>query len=173
MDLERHIRDVPDFPKKGIIFKDITPLVGNPDALREAADRLAEPFRTANVQYVAAIEARGFIFGALVAERLGAGFVPIRKPGKLPAKTISHSYALEYGENTLEIHTDAIPRGARVLVIDDVLAIGGTLGASTHLLEQLGADIVAVAVVVELAFLSGRDKLEKYNVHSLIQVAAE
>jgi len=173
MDLENYIRDVPDFPKKGIIFKDITPLVGDPKALKDAADQLAAPYRNAAVGKVVGIESRGFIFASMVAERLGAGFVPIRKPGKLPAETVSESYALEYGTDTIEMHADAIGRGENVLMIDDLLATGGTMAAACNLVEKVGGKIVGVAFVIELAFLHGRDKLAGRDVRSLIQVAGE
>lgn len=173
MNLERFIRDVPDFPKKGIIFKDITTLVGNAAALAETVSQLAAPFANAGIEKVVGIESRGFIFGAAVAVKLGAGFVPVRKPGKLPAKTISKSYDLEYGANTVELHVDAIEKGQRVLVIDDLLATGGTLGAGCDLVRQEGGQIVGVSVVVELTFLDGRKKLPGLDVRSLIQVAGE
>ncbi|MCY2931485.1 MAG: adenine phosphoribosyltransferase [Planctomycetota bacterium] len=173
MNLERFIRNVPDFPKKGIIFKDITTLVGNADALRETVNRLAAPFAKAGIDKVVGIESRGFIFGAAVAVKLGAGFVPIRKPGKLPAKTISKSYQLEYGAATVELHADAIEKGQKVLVIDDVLATGGTMAAACDLVSQEGGQIVAVAVVVELCFLDGRKILPGLDVQSLIKVVGE
>ncbi len=173
MSLAQFIRDVPDFPKKGIIFKDITPLLGSPSALRQTAADLAEPFKGKGVQIVAAVESRGFIFGAMVAHELGAGFVPIRKPGKLPYKTIRASYQLEYGSDTVEMHSDAIQAGQKVLLVDDLLATGGTMAAACNLVEKLGGRIVGVAFVIELAFLSGRDKLAKYDVHSLIKVDGE
>ena len=172
-DLEKWIRDVPDFPKKGIVFKDITPLLGSCEALTAAADELARPFADSGVQFVTGVESRGFIFGSMLAERLGAGFVPIRKPGKLPAETVSESYELEYGTDTVEMHADAFPTGAKVLMIDDLLATGGTMAAACRLVEKLGGQVVAVAVVIELCFLNGRDKLAGYDVHSLIRVEGE
>lgn len=172
-DIAALIRDIPDFPKEGIIFKDITPLLGNAEALVATADLLAEPFRDKGVDLVAGIESRGFIFGTMIAERLGAGFVPIRKPGKLPAETISRSYDLEYGTATIEIHTDAIQRGQKVLMVDDLLATGGTMQAACEVVEELGGDIVGCSFVVELAFLPGREKISAYPVHSLMQVTAE
>jgi adenine phosphoribosyltransferase len=169
VNLEDFIRDVPDFPKKGILFKDITPLVGDPRALKEAADRMAEPFRGRGVEYVAGVESRGFIFGALLADRLDAGFVPVRKPGKLPWKTIRKDYELEYGRAAVEVHTDAIRPGAKVLVADDLLATGGTVAAACDLVRQLKGEIVGVTFVVELGFLNGREKLKGLDVHSLIR----
>jgi adenine phosphoribosyltransferase len=170
MDLESYIRDVPDFPKKGIVFKDITPLLADPEAMREACDRLAEPFAEAGVAKVVGIESRGFIFGPPVAERLGAGFVPVRKPGKLPAETIGQSYELEYGTDGIEMHADAISPGEKVLMLDDLLATGGTMAAACRLVRRLGGEIVGVAFLIELCFLHGRDKLADYNVHALIRV---
>ena len=172
-DLEKWIRDVPGFPKKGIIFKDITPLLGSCEALTAAADELARPFADRGVQFVTGVESRGFIFGSMLAERLGAGFVPIRKPGKLPAETVSESYELEYGTDTVEMHADAFPTGAKVLMIDDLLATGGTMAAACRLAEKPGGQVVAVAFVIELCFLNGRDKLTGYDVHSLIRVEGE
>ena len=172
MNLERYIRDVPDFPKKGIIFKDITPLLGDIAALREAARQLAGPYDSAGVETVTGVESRGFIFGAMVADLLGAGFVPIRKPGKLPAETVSESYELEYGSDSIEIHADAVKPGQKVLMVDDLLATGGTMAAACRLVKKLGGDIVGVAFVIELCFLSGRQELEPLDVavHSLIKV---
>jgi len=170
IDLKSFIRDVPDFPKPGILFKDITPLLADPAALKAVCDRLAEPFAGKRVTKVVGIESRGFIFGAPVAERLGAGLVPIRKPGKLPAETVSQSYELEYGTDTIEIHADAIAPGEKVLLIDDLLATGGTMAAGADLVTKLGGEIVGIAFVIELCFLHGREKLEDCDVHSLIKV---
>jgi adenine phosphoribosyltransferase len=170
LDLEQFIRDVPDFPKKGIIFKDITPLLAHPQAMREAADRLAEPFGADGVDIVVGIESRGFIFGSLVAERLGAGFVPIRKPGKLPAETISLDYELEYGTAAVEVHTDAVRPGTRVLMVDDLLATGGTMQAACDLVRRLQGRIAGAAFVIELCFLKGRERLKDCRVVSLIAV---
>jgi adenine phosphoribosyltransferase len=169
MDLRSYIRDVPDFPKPGIVFKDITPLLREPRALSQTFASLAEPFRDEKVNLVAGIESRGFIFGAAVAQILGAGFIPIRKPGKLPWTKRSHEYALEYGTDTLEIHDDAAGPGDRVLVIDDVLATGGTAAAAHALITACGAEVVALGMVIELEFLEGRRKLDGAMVHSLIQ----
>ncbi|MCJ7544942.1 MAG: adenine phosphoribosyltransferase [Phycisphaerae bacterium] len=173
MELERFIRDIPDFPKQGIVFKDITPLLADPRALSAAADQLAQPYASLGVAAVAGIESRGFIFGSLVAQRLGAGFVPIRKPGKLPYKTLRESYQLEYGTDAVEIHCDAVAKGQKVLLVDDLLATGGTMSAACKLVRKLGGQIVGVAFVIELCFLHGRDKLKDYPLHVLVQVASE
>ena len=167
--LKAKIRDIPDFPKPGIIFKDITPLVKDPAALRLAVHQLIHPFLGRKITSVAGMEARGFIFGSLVAWELGIPFVPLRKPGKLPYDVQSVSYDLEYGSASLEAHIDAFDKNDKVLLIDDLLATGGTAKASCNLVEQLGATVVACAFVVELEFLDGKKKLEQYEVHSLIQ----
>jgi len=168
MELAILIRDVPDFPVPGILFKDITTLIRDPKAFREAVDLLTAHYADTSIDMVASIESRGFIFGAPLAYHLGAGFVPIRKPDKLPAESISESYTLEYGTNTLEVHEDAIQPGQRVLIVDDLLATGGSALAAVKLMERLGGEIVGVAFMVELDFLNGRDKLDKYDVLSLI-----
>ncbi|NIA07263.1 MAG: adenine phosphoribosyltransferase [Actinobacteria bacterium] len=173
IDLPQLIRSVPDFPKPGIIFRDITPLLADPVGLDQSVAQLSEPYRDRQVDLVAAIEARGFIFGAAVARQLGAGFVPIRKPGKLPAATTKVSYQLEYGSDSIEIHTDAISPGRRVLLIDDLLATGGTMAAACKLVTSLGAEIVALAFVIELSFLNGREKLAGHDILSLITYDAE
>jgi adenine phosphoribosyltransferase len=162
------IRDVPDFPRPGINFKDITPLLGHPPAFRAVIDGLAGAFADRAIATVAAAEARGFIFGAPLALRLGAGFVPIRKPGKLPYATVALEYQLEYGNDRLEVHTDALGPGQRVLLLDDVLATGGTMRACCDLVRQTGAEVVACAFAVELTFLKGRARLEPFEVFSLI-----
>ena len=162
------IRDVPDFPIEGILFKDITPLLSDGDAFREVINWMADQYADSNVDCVVAIEARGYIFGAPLAYQLGVGFVPIRKPGKLPAGTVSESYELEYGTNSLEIHEDGIEPGQRVLVIDDLLATGGSARAAINLVERLGGKIIGVAFLIELDFLHGREKLVGYDVQSLI-----
>ena len=162
------IRDIPDFPKPGIIFKDITPLIGNSAGLSATLNLLADPFRGMGVTQVAGMESRGFIFGVPVAERLEAGFVPVRKPGKLPYKTVAESYALEYGTDSLEIHADAVGKDDKVLIVDDLLATGGTAEATVKLVRSLGAEVVGIAFVIELGFLSGREKLEGLNLHSLL-----
>ena len=171
MDLEKLIRDVPDFPKPGIVFKDITPLLAHPAGLRTALERMADPFRGESVDLVAGMESRGFIFGAAIAAALGAGFVPIRKPGKLPHTTASMEYELEYGTDRLEIHTDAVAEGQRVLMVDDLLATGGTMKASCNLVSQLGGRIVGITVLIELAFLNARRLLTDYEpFHTVIKV---
>lgn len=168
--LKGFIRDVPDFPKAGIVFKDITPLLRSSRAFDDTVELLAEPFRTSGITHVAAIESRGFIFGSCVARILGAGFVPVRKPGKLPWTTHRHEYELEYGKDVLEIHRDAVRPGDRVLVVDDVLATGGTLAAASALVRTLEADLAGMATVIELGFLEGRRKLiPGVRLHTLIR----
>jgi adenine phosphoribosyltransferase len=167
VDIRNWIRDIPDFPKPGILFKDITPLLGSPEAFRTSIDLLESEFRDRGIDVIAAAEARGFIFGAPLALKMNAGFVPIRKPGKLPYATIAQEYALEYGHDRLEVHSDALGPGRRVLLIDDVLATGGTMGACRDLVKSTGADLVACAFVIELSFLGGRAKLEPCEVFSL------
>jgi adenine phosphoribosyltransferase len=169
VDLESKIRDIPDFPKRGIVFKDIMPLLADPESLRETVERLAEFAEPRKPDLVLGAEARGFILGAALAYRLGCGFVAARKPGKLPWRTVSAKYALEYGFDVLELHADAISQGARVLVHDDLLATGGTARAKIDLVEQLGGEVVGLAFVIELEFLNGRDKLAGYDVFSLIR----
>ncbi len=173
MNLEAFIRDVVDFPKEGIVFKDITPMLADPAALKDAVAQLAAPYRDMHVDVVVGMESRGFIFGPAVACELGAGFVPTRKPGKLPADTISETYELEYGTDTLEIHADAIKPGQKVLMVDDLIATGGTMKAACELVKKLGGEIVGAAFVVELSFLNGRDKLPGIDVMSLMQVDGE
>lgn len=168
IDLRQFIRLVPDFPKPGIVFRDITPLLANSAALDQAVDQLAQPYRQSDIDVVAAVESRGFIFGAVVARQLQAGFVPIRKPGKLPAATASATYQLEYGTDTIEIHTDAISPGQRVLLLDDLLATGGTMAAACGLVQDLGGKIVAIAFLIELAFLNGRAKLPDHDILALL-----
>ena len=168
IDLRAHIRSVPDFPKAGVMFRDITPLLLEPEAFREALRRMAEPYEKGDVDLVIGAESRGFIFGAPLALDLDAGFVPIRKAGKLPADTVSVTYDLEYGTDTVEMHTDAVGEGARVLMVDDLLATGGTMAASCNMVEQAGGRIVGVEFLIELAFLGGRAKLESYPVRSQI-----
>ena len=167
------IRDVPDFPQPGILFRDITPLLADPEVFRASIDGLALPFRQSNVTKVVGIEARGFIFAPPVAERLGAGFVPIRKAGKLPHDTTAQEYDLEYGTDKIEVHSDAISIDDRVLVVDDVLATGGTGLATVKLIESLGGEVVGVSVLVELDFLQGRERLSGTLVHSLVRYDAE
>jgi adenine phosphoribosyltransferase len=168
MDLTTYIRDIPDFPKPGILFKDITPLLGDPPAFACAIEAMAEAVAELTVTKLLGIESRGFIFGGALALRTGLGFVPVRKPGKLPFTTIRETYALEYGQDSLEIHHDAVKRGERVAVVDDLLATGGTALAAIRLAEKLGAEVAGVVCLVELDFLHGREKLEGYRVRSLI-----
>lgn len=169
MDLARLIRDVPDFPKKGILFKDITTLLRDPEAFREAIDALAARYVDERIDEVVAVESRGFVFGAPLAYKLGAGFVPVRKPGKLPAQTTSVEYSLEYGTSRLEMHLDAIQPGQRILLVDDLLATGGSAKAAAELVERLGGVIVGLAFLIELEFLQGAAKLEGRRVYSLIR----
>ncbi len=169
MNLRDFIRDVPDFPKPGILFKDITPLLQNKEAYRQTLDEMAGKYKDIPVDVVVGIESRGFIFGAPLADRLGAGFVIVRKLGKLPAKTISAEYALEYGMNTMEMHMDAIKRGQKVLIVDDLLATGGTVGATVRLVEELGGIVVGLSFLIELKFLEGRNRLPKYNITPLLE----
>ncbi len=167
--LKQLIRDIADFPKPGILFRDITPLLSDASGLALSVELLANPFRGKNVDLVVGAESRGFIFGTAVACCLSAGFVLVRKPGKLPFKKVAKSYDLEYGKDTLEMHADAIVKGQRVLIVDDVLATGGTMKACCELVEGLGGDIVGVAVLTELAALGGRAKVEPYKVHAVLQ----
>jgi adenine phosphoribosyltransferase len=169
VELRDLVRDVPDFPEPGIVFKDIMPLLADPAAFKDAVDQLAEWAAPKEPDLILGAEARGFIFGGALAYTLGCGFCAARRPGKLPWKTISASYALEYGENALEVHADAFADGARVLVHDDVLATGGTVKAILDLVEQLGGVVVGVAFLIELEFLNGREQLAGYDLHSLIR----
>jgi adenine phosphoribosyltransferase len=162
------IRDIPDYPKPGIVFKDITPLLASPDAFRAATDAIATPFVNASLTHVVAIESRGFILGGPVAQQLGTGFIPVRKPGKLPAKTLRETYELEYGTDSLEMHADAWGGEARVLIVDDVLATGGTADATRRLVEAAGATVVGFSFLITLSFLPGRDRLAGRTVHSVI-----
>lgn len=170
LNLEDYIRAIPDFPQPGVMFRDLTPLLGDAGALRTAIGALAAPFRDAEVDVVAGMEARGFIFGALVAWQLGAGFVPLRKPGKLPAAVEAVTYDLEYGTATLEVHRDALGPGHRVLLVDDVLATGGTAAASIDLVTRLGADLVGCAFLVELPALAGRERLGGQRIHAVLRL---
>jgi adenine phosphoribosyltransferase len=169
LDLSEYIRSIPDFPKPGILFRDITPLLAAPLAFAAAVERMAEPFRQKRIDAVAAAEARGFLFAAPMALELGAALVPVRKAGKLPYETISYSYDLEYGSDTLEIHADAIAPGARVLVVDDLLATGGTVGACCRLIEKAGGEVVGCAFLIELRPLGGAKAIEKYDYVSLLK----
>lgn len=168
MDLKSRILDVPDFPKKGIVFKDITPLLADAKGFAETIDRLAEPFVGRGVQIVAGIESRGFLLATPIAYRLGAGVVPIRKKGKLPRAVKSASYALEYGTDSIEAHADAFAQGAKVLLVDDVLATGGTAAAAVKLIEDVGGELVGAAFLIELSFLDGRKKLPGRTIRSLV-----
>ncbi|NNN04808.1 MAG: adenine phosphoribosyltransferase [Elusimicrobia bacterium] len=168
MDLKSRILDVPDFPKKGIVFKDITPLLADAKGFAETIDRLAEPFVGRGVQIVAGIESRGFLLATPIAYRLGAGVVPIRKKGKLPRAVKSASYALEYGTDSIEAHADAFSQGAKVLLVDDVLATGGTAAAAVKLIEDVGGELVGAAFLIELGFLNGRKKLPGRRIESLV-----
>lgn len=172
-DLKQYIRNVHDFPKKGIVFRDITTLLKNPTALKEAIEQLYESTKGLKIDKVVGIESRGFIFGAMLAEKLNVGFVPLRKPGKLPAETEKEFYDLEYGKDSIEIHKDAISKGERVLVHDDLLATGGTAKAAINLVEKLGGEVVQVLFLVELSFLKGREKLQGHNVKSLVDYMSE
>jgi adenine phosphoribosyltransferase len=173
LDLRAHIRDIPDFPKPGIVFKDLTPLLLHPPALEHTVELLSRHASEMDVELIVAAEARGFILGGAIAARTGAGFIPARKPGKLPAEVDSVEYALEYGVDALEVHNDALRPGTRVLVHDDLLATGGTARALCDLVERAGAEVVGCAFVIELAFLGGRKQLQSYDVRSLIRYEEE
>ncbi|HCI81837.1 MAG TPA: adenine phosphoribosyltransferase [Ktedonobacter sp.] len=169
MRLEDYIRDVPDFPQQGVLFKDITPLLQNGAAFHTAIDRMAAHYAGSGIQAVVGVESRGFIFGAPLAYMLNCGFVPVRKFGKLPSETVSVEYALEYGTNVVEVHRDAIKPGQRVLIVDDLLATGGTVSAAMELVDKLGGHIAGIAFLVELTFLKGRDQLKEHDVFALIK----
>jgi adenine phosphoribosyltransferase len=168
MDLKQFIRDIPDFPQPGILFRDITPLLQDPEAFRFVVGRFSDEYRDSGIDAIVAIESRGFLFGAPLAQELGIPFVPVRKAGKLPAKHISVEYSLEYGKSQLDIHEDALKLGQKALIVDDLLATGGTANAAAKLIELLGAKVHAMAFVVELEFLKGRDRLRDYEVLSLV-----
>ena len=168
-ELKKHIRDIPNFPKEGIIFKDITTLLKQKDAFKKSVDLLVKKFKKENIEYVVGVEARGFIFGSAIAYKLGAGFIPVRKKGKLPHKTQRVTYELEYGTDELEIHEDAIPENSRVLIVDDLLATGGTIKAVCDLVKKQGAEIAGVAFLVELGFLKGKKKLKDLPIYSVIK----
>lgn len=168
MDLKKHIREVPDFPKKGILFYDITTLILDPEAFSETIERIYEQIKDLGITKVVGIESRGFIFGAVLALKLGKGFAPIRKPGKLPSEKYSETYDLEYGSDTVEIHADAVSKGDRVLLVDDLLATGGTMKAAVRLIEKSGASVEKIVCVIELLFLDGRKKLDGYDIISLV-----
>ncbi|MDP8233739.1 MAG: adenine phosphoribosyltransferase [Candidatus Saelkia tenebricola] len=169
MDLKSYIREVPDFPKPGIGFKDIMPLLQDKEAFRAAIDDLYEMVQGYDFDKIVAIESRGFILGGALANKMGVGFIPVRKKGKLPSEVISYTYQLEYGEDTLEMHEDSLVKGERVLILDDLLATGGTVSAAINMVSQLGASVVLVAFLIELKFLSGREKIKDYPIKSLIQ----
>jgi adenine phosphoribosyltransferase len=169
VDLKSRVREVPDWPEPGVGFKDVSPLLRDPEALAQTIDELASWSRELRPDLVLGAEARGFILGAAIAKEVPCGFVPARRPGKLPPETVSATYALEYGQNALELNADAISDGARVVIHDDVLATGGTVEAIAGLVEQLGGEVVGVNFIIELTFLGGRERLEKYALHSLIQ----
>ena len=168
IELEKYIRSIPDWPKEGILFRDITPLLADPAALVAATEALCSDFTNAGIECVAAVEARGFIFGAAIAERLGVGLVPIRKKGKLPFETESITYELEYGTDTLEVHVDAVRNGEKVLLVDDLLATGGTMAAACKLIEKVGGVVAGVTFLIELCDLKGMEKLKDYNVKTAI-----
>lgn len=167
--IESYIRDVANFPKEGVVFKDITPLLASAEAIQKTLDIISTPLLNQNIDKVVGMESRGFLFGILLAQRLNAGFVPVRKPGKLPFETISESYALEYGTDTLEIHADAIKKDERVVIHDDVLATGGTASATCKLVEKLGGEIVQLNFLMELEFLQGRERLKNYSIFSALK----
>ena len=169
MDLKQHIRNVPDFPRAGILFYDITTLLRDPAGFKTTIDLLSTPYVDQGIDAVVGIESRGFILGAAVAERIGAGFIPIRKPGKLPAKAIKETYDLEYGKDALEIHEDAVAKGQRILIVDDVLATGGTAAAAVQLVRKLGGELHGLTFLIELLFLNGRQKIEAENVYSVLK----
>lgn len=173
MDLKAHIRNIKDFPKQGIMFRDITTLLKNPEAMKYTSEKLLEFAKGLKVDKVVGIESRGFIFGSILSEKLNAGFVPVRKPGKLPAEKEKATYQLEYGTDTLEIHKDAIKPGDNVLIHDDLLATGGTMEAVCKMIEKLGGNVVQISFIIELTFLNGRDKLKNYDVKSIVQYDSE
>ncbi|MCX5633681.1 MAG: adenine phosphoribosyltransferase [Phycisphaerae bacterium] len=164
LNLTEYMRSIPDWPKKGILFRDITPLLADKDAFSAAIEIISDRYKNKKIDYVAAVEARGFIFGAAVAARLGVGFVPIRKKGKLPYKTESATYGLEYGKDTIQVHSDAVKKGANVLMVDDLLATGGTMAAACSLIEKIGGSVAGIAFLVELKDLNGREKLKNYDI---------
>lgn len=173
MEIKNYIRNVKDFPKTGIMFRDITTLLKNPAAMNFTSESLLNFTKDLKISKVIGIESRGFIFGAILADKLNCGFIPVRKPGKLPAEKESISYSLEYGEDTLEIHKDAIQKGDKVLIHDDLLATGGTMNAVCKLIEKLGGEVVQISFIVELSFLNGRDKLKSYDVRSIVNYENE
>jgi adenine phosphoribosyltransferase len=166
--LETLIRDIPDFPEKGVVFKDITPVLGDAEAFGLLIDEMSEPFKNQDITKVAGIEARGFTLATPVADRIGAGFIPLRKPGKLPYETVKEEYELEYGMDSLEVHVDAVLEGEKVLLVDDVIATGGTARAAIQLLRNVGAEVVGLSVFIELAFLGGVSKIDDVPLHALL-----
>ncbi len=173
MDLKETIRSIPDWPIKGVIFRDLTTLMQNPQAFKESCDILYERYKDMDIDKIVGIDARGFVFGAVLAYKLGIGFVPVRKKGKLPWKTSQETYSLEYGEDTLEIHDDAVENGEKVIIVDDLIATGGTVGATVKLVKKLGADIIECAFIVELPDLKGRDQIQDCKVFSITQFEGE
>ncbi len=173
MNLKNIIRNIPDFPKKGIMYRDITTLLKNPDAMKYCVNEIVEHFKNNEIDFVAGIESRGFIIAPLIAEKFHCGFIPVRKVGKLPAKTIKHEYELEYGTDTIEIHFDAIREGDDILIVDDLLATGGTSEAAVKLIEKIGGKVSGLGFIVELDFLNGREKLKDYDMFSLVHYKEE
>ena len=173
MDLKETIRSIPDWPIKGVIFRDLTTLMQNPQAFKESCDILYERYKDMDIDKIVGIDARGFVFGAVLAYKLGIGFVPVRKKGKLPRKTSQETYSLEYGEDTLEIHDDAVEKGEKVVIVDDLIATGGTVGATVKLVKKLGARIIECAFIVELPELKGRDQIQDCKVFSITQFEGE
>lgn len=169
MDLKTHVRDVPDFPKPGIVFKDITPLLQNPKSFRYIIDQFQEAFKDKNIDVIAGIESRGFLFASVLSYVMDKSLVVIRKKGKLPHQTVSYTYQLEYGEDTIEMHEDSFDKGSRVLLVDDLLATGGTAEAAAQLVEKMGGEVAALAFVIELKFLEGAKRLEKYPIFNLVE----
>lgn len=169
MDIKSKIRVIEDFPEKGISFKDITTLIKEKEAFKEVVDRIVEDLRNKQIDYIVGPEARGFLFGAAVAYALGVGFIPVRKPGKLPSETIREEYELEYGTNILEIHRDAIKEGDKIAIVDDLLATGGTVLSAAKLIEKLGGEVVAMEFLIELEFLNGRDRLKDYHINTVVK----
>jgi adenine phosphoribosyltransferase len=172
-ELKSKIRNVIDFPIKGIVFRDITTLVKDPEAFKYVIDCLYERYKDQKIDQIVGVESRGFIFGGALAHRLNCGFVPARKPGKLPAATIEESYELEYGRTSLQLHTDSIKKGDRIVILDDLLATGGTLRATANMVEKLGGDVIEIAVLIELTFLKGIEKLKNYKLYSMVKYDSE
>jgi len=173
MDLKKTIRNIPDWPIKGVIFRDLTTLMQNPRAFKESCDILYERYKDMDIDKIVGIDARGFVFGAVLAYKLGVGFVPVRKKGKLPCKTIQETYSLEYGEDTLEIHEDAVEKGEKIIIVDDLIATGGTVGATVKLVRKLGADIIECAFIVELPELKGRNQIQDCKVFAITEFEGE